>query len=103
MNATPENEDPVALLQAAARDYIPIDPNNKASLAIISSSQGLRTVPEPADRPTIESALEEIRSQDWYAGQIAYDRTVDAKDGQTGWLCAQYHNTTLRPRYSCSR
>ncbi|EKM55638.1 uncharacterized protein PHACADRAFT_256401 [Phanerochaete carnosa HHB-10118-sp] len=86
IEATPEHEDPVTLLQAAAREYIPIDPNNRTTLASISSSQGPRAVPEPAHRPTIESVLEEVRKQEWYAGQIAYDRTVDAKSGRTATL-----------------
>lgn len=84
IEATPEHEDPVVLLQAAAREHIPIDPNNRASLSSISSSQGQRVVPEPAHRPSIESVLKEVREQEWYAGQIAYDRTVDAKGSQTG-------------------
>ncbi|GJE86964.1 DEAD/DEAH box helicase [Phanerochaete sordida] len=86
IEATPKHEDPVVLLQAAARDHIPIDPNNKASLANIAASQGPRQVPEPANRPSIESVLEEIRQQEWYNGQIVYDRTVDAKEGQTAAL-----------------
>lgn len=75
----------MALLQAAAREFIPIDPSNKVALGNISASQGKpHIVPEPADRPTIESAMEELRNQEWYVGQIAYDRTVEAKEGQLG-------------------
>lgn len=87
LEATPPEEDVVSLLKAAARDHIPIDPSNKASLtqAIISASQGSsRVIPSPEKRPSIESVLAEVREQEWYIGQMAYERTVDAKDGQIG-------------------
>lgn len=81
----PPEDDAVTLLRAAARDYIPIDPSNKASLATIAASQGKqRVVPDAENRPSIESVLEEIREQEWYNDQITYDRTVDAKCGKIG-------------------
>lgn len=91
LEATPPEEDAVSLLRAAARDHVPIDPSNKACVAqaIISASQGpSRVIPSPEKRPSIESVLAEIREQEWYIGQMAYERTVDAKDGQIGTAIA---------------
>lgn len=85
LQAAPPEENAVALLRAAARDHVPVDPSNKASLVAVSVSQsGLRIVPESKDRPSIKSVLESVREQEWYIGQIVYSRTVDAKEGQIG-------------------
>jgi DEAD/DEAH box helicase domain-containing protein len=87
LGATSTHEDAVTLLQAAARDYVPVDPNNKAALANTSSLWGSpRDVPEPGKRPTIEFIIDEIRGQEWYSDQISYVRTIPAKDGQSGRL-----------------
>ena len=81
--ATPEGEDPVDLLQAAARDFIPIDPSCPSSLVNISASQGKpKIVPEPSDRPSIDAILEEIRKQDWYVDQMAFTQTIEARQAQ---------------------
>ena len=85
LHAAPDQEDAITLLQAAARDYVPVDPNNKGSVPDISSTQAKsREVPEPGNRPSIESVIDEIRQQEWYSDQIAFDRTVAAKEGQRG-------------------
>lgn len=85
IEASPEGEDPVVLLQAAARDFIPIDPSNPSSLANVSASQGrLKTVPEPWERLSIEHLLHGIREQEWYSDQIAFSQTIDAKEAQLG-------------------
>ncbi|KAJ7197217.1 hypothetical protein GGX14DRAFT_668627 [Mycena pura] len=78
--ATEPMEDPVALLKAAARDHIPVNPLQNPTP---SSS---KFIPEPRDRPSIDAVLSEITQQDWYADQIVERRTVDAKAGQTGTL-----------------
>ncbi len=87
IQATPENEDPVALLQAAAREHIPLDPSNKASLAALSTSQHApKPIPDPEHRPSIEAVIEELRGKDWYMGQILYERTAEAKEARIGSL-----------------
>lgn len=76
----------MALLQAAAREHIPIDPSNKASLlAIHSASQsGPKTIPDPEHRPSIDSIVSQIQTQDWYEDQILYNRTFEPKEAQVG-------------------
>ncbi|CDO70744.1 hypothetical protein BN946_scf184798.g59 [Trametes cinnabarina] len=87
LRATPVDDDPVALLQAAAREHIPVHPGLNRPLTALSQSDAkgkYRVVPEPDCRPAIEEVIEEIEGQEWYAEQIAYRRVFDARDGQQG-------------------
>ncbi|OBZ75158.1 putative ATP-dependent helicase HRQ1 [Grifola frondosa] len=89
LQATPEHENPVALLQAAARDHIPIHPTSKCSIsALIQCDRKgkYKTVPESADRPTIEAVIDELQEQEWYKDQITYRMKTETKDGQIGTL-----------------
>ncbi|KAF8184950.1 P-loop containing nucleoside triphosphate hydrolase protein [Mycena galopus ATCC 62051] len=83
--ATGEEDDPVALLKAAARDHIPIDPSNPESWPN-------STVPEPKNRPSIDAVLEEIMQKDWYSDQIVERRTIEARIGQIGALDSPLSN-----------
>lgn len=76
----------MALLQAAAREHIPIDPSSRSfnKLTQSDSKGNERVVPDPADRPTINTVIEEILEQEWYQDQITDRRIVEAKDGQIG-------------------
>ncbi|KAI0736617.1 P-loop containing nucleoside triphosphate hydrolase protein [Fomitopsis betulina] len=83
LEATSQHDDPVALLQAAARDHLPIDPSSRSfnKLTQSDSKGNERVVPDPADRPTVNAVIEEIQEQEWYQDQIADRRIVEAKDG----------------------
>ncbi len=93
LSATPAEDDPVVLLQAAARDHIPVHPGaNRAQGEILSQSDAkgkYKTVPEPDARPSIEEVVEEIEQQEWYKEQVTCKRIFDAKDGQLG-MCSSY-------------
>ena len=85
IKATPFDDDPVALLRAAARDHIPIDPTDKSSIVALSASQGVsKVIPDAEHRPSIESVMKEIREQDWFENQIVFERTVPEKNPQYG-------------------
>ncbi|KAK7693290.1 hypothetical protein QCA50_002857 [Cerrena zonata] len=80
LQATPEGENPADLLQAAARDHIPIDPNKP------KTQEPSREVPDPQHRPAIEDVILDIQQQQWYSEQISYHRIFDAKLGQNAEL-----------------
>ncbi len=86
IKATPFDDDPVALLQAAARDHMPIDPTNKSSIATLSASQSnsSKIIPDSEHRPSIESVIQEIKEQDWFENQIVFERTVPEKEPEIG-------------------
>ncbi|TFK81693.1 DEAD/H helicase [Polyporus arcularius HHB13444] len=88
LKATPAEEDPVALLQSAARDHIPVHPGCKdtpeASSADLKGKD--RAVPEPEERPAITAVIEEIEQQAWYQEQIAYKRVFEVREGQSAIL-----------------
>ncbi|KAJ6606558.1 P-loop containing nucleoside triphosphate hydrolase protein [Mycena vulgaris] len=75
--ATGPADDPVAVLKSAARDHIPINPSKPASWPTF-------TIPEPMNRPSMDTVVAEIMEQSWYSDQIVERRTVDAKVGQIG-------------------
>ena len=76
----------MALLQAAAREHIPIDPSSRSfnRLTQSDSKGNERVVPDPADRPTVSAVIEELLEQEWYQDQIADRRVVEAKGGEIG-------------------
>ena len=89
LKATPEGEDPVALLQAAAQDHLPVHPGAKDATLGPSQSDSKGKyweVPEPEKRPSIEDVILEIEQQEWYKEQITYKRVMEAKEGHSG-LC----------------
>ncbi|OCH95579.1 P-loop containing nucleoside triphosphate hydrolase protein [Obba rivulosa] len=88
LEATRQGDDPVALLQAAARDHIPINPSGSASVSTMhTEAKGKqKAVPDPEDRPTIDAVLEELLEQEWYQEQLTSRRTFDAREGRTASL-----------------
>ncbi|KAH9951273.1 DEAD/H helicase [Amylocystis lapponica] len=84
LEATPTGDDPVVLLQAAARDHIPIHPYSQPFVELTQSGgKGKqRAVPEPAHRPTIDFVIGEILEQEWYKEQLEDRRIFEAKEGQ---------------------
>ncbi|KAJ7756837.1 P-loop containing nucleoside triphosphate hydrolase protein [Mycena maculata] len=86
--ATGGADDPVALLKAAARDHIPINPSEPATWPTFA-------IPEPKSRPSIDAVLAEVMQQDWYSDQIVERRTVNAKVGQIGALHSPLSDTIV--------
>ncbi|EPQ58049.1 P-loop containing nucleoside triphosphate hydrolase protein [Gloeophyllum trabeum ATCC 11539] len=87
--ATPEDEDPVLLLQAAAHDHIPVNPSSgkKAPEAFgDTKGKGKQVVPDWKDRPSINEIIDEILNEGWYKDQIVDRRTFEAREGQIGVL-----------------
>ncbi|KAG1835727.1 DEAD H helicase [Suillus variegatus] len=91
MKATPEGEVSMDLLQAAARDHIPVNPSAKKAL-LANESQNL-IIPEPKDRPSIDDILLEIQKQQWYKNQIADRRTFKEKVAIEGLLAEPLSHT----------
>ncbi|KAJ8595607.1 DEAD H helicase [Rhizopogon salebrosus TDB-379] len=94
IEATPEGEVSVDLLQAAARDHIPVNPSAKKALAATSvgDSQNM-IIPEPEDRPSIDEVIFELQEQAWYRNQIVDRRTFEAKEPVEGLLDEPFSNT----------
>jgi DEAD/DEAH box helicase domain-containing protein len=80
LQATPDTEDPVALLRAAGRDHIPVDPGSK--LAFPAAVPEPHEIPSSETRPSIDNVIEEIQAQDWYRDQIVERRVFEQKKGQ---------------------
>lgn len=95
--AVPPGESPVELVQAAAKDHIPVLPSilrtrQKGSSDIL--------IPDLKNRPPIAQVLREITGEqstnydeedineytglDWYKGQIKYRETVPSASGSIG-------------------
>ncbi|KAG2061268.1 DEAD H helicase [Suillus hirtellus] len=91
IKATPEGEVSMDLLQAAARDHIPVNPSAKKAL-LANESQNL-LIPEPKDRPSIDDILLEIQKQHWYKNQIADRRTFKEKVAIEGLLAEPLSHT----------
>ncbi|KAJ7445770.1 P-loop containing nucleoside triphosphate hydrolase protein [Mycena galericulata] len=87
IHAMGDADDPVALLKAAARDHIPINPSEPTWPTF--------TIPEPKSRPSVDVVLMEVMQQDWYADQIVERQTIDAKVGQPGTLNAPLSDTIV--------
>ncbi|KAG1819521.1 DEAD H helicase [Suillus subaureus] len=91
MKATPEGEVSIDLLQAAARDHIPVNPSANRALPA-NDSQNL-IIPEPKDRPSIDDILLEVQKQQWYKNQIADRRTFKEKVAIEGLLAEPLSHT----------
>lgn len=79
----PAGEDPVVLLQAAAKDHIPVNPKSKGRTKAVSPDDKL-VIPGPEERSSIDELIQEIRDQEWYRDQIVDRRTFDAKEAREG-------------------
>lgn len=75
------------MLQAAAREHIPVHPGSKHSEVGATGENAkakYREVPEPEARPSIEEIVGEIEQTDWYKDQITYKHVFEARVGQSG-------------------
>ncbi|KAJ3802442.1 P-loop containing nucleoside triphosphate hydrolase protein [Lentinula aff. detonsa] len=83
--ATSSSDDPVFLLKAAARDYIPVDPEHIKNNPSVDETAHM-PVPSSEDRAPVHDILAELQEQHWYKDQIVERRTVEPREGQTGCL-----------------
>ncbi|KAJ3741927.1 P-loop containing nucleoside triphosphate hydrolase protein [Lentinula detonsa] len=83
--ATSSCDDPVSLLKAAARDYIPVDPEHISNNPSVDETAHM-PVPSSEDRVPVHDILAELQEQHWYKDQIVERRTVEPREGQTGSL-----------------
>ncbi|THH10272.1 hypothetical protein EW145_g1433 [Phellinidium pouzarii] len=95
LQVTPASEDPVQLVQSAARDHIPVNPNT-IKKDDWSSSVRLLKVPESSERDSISDIIEEIKLSEWYKDQIIDRRCFDAKEGQIGELLMPVSDTIMQ-------
>ncbi|OJA19678.1 hypothetical protein AZE42_06950 [Rhizopogon vesiculosus] len=94
IEATPEGEVSMDLLQAAARDHIPVNPSAKKALAATSVGDSKNmTIPDPEDRDSIDDIILELKEQEWYQNQIVDRRTFEAKKSIEGILDEPLSNT----------
>lgn len=77
LEAFSDDEDPVALLVAVAREHIPLNTSLRGGT---KSS----CIPDPETRQPIDQIVKEIDEQKWYLNQIKYRRTFDEKSGSIG-------------------
>lgn len=97
--ATPPDDDPITLLVAAAKNFLPI---NQEMPCVY---EDLKTIPQPSERPSIDGIISEIQTCNWYVDQIVDRRTIEAKEAQTG-IIPKYQRSTfihliLRPGSLC--
>lgn len=93
------SEDPVTLLQNAARAHVPVDPNHKGK-----EPETFFPVPDPHNRQSITEIMAGIQKQDWYTGQICFEKTFEGVSGIHGesTLCSEMHarlNKLVRTSY----
>lgn len=98
--ATPGGEDPVSLLQAAARDHIPANPKSKSLTKAVAPHDKL-AIPTPEERPSIDEVIKEIQDQEWYKGQIVDRRTFDAREARLGVSHPFCGISDLKMEYFC--
>lgn len=83
LDATSNTEDPIQLLQTAAHDHIPLNPN-AAKQENWSLPSPVVEIPSSAERDSIDKIIEEIKLADWYRDQIVDRRIFAAKESRTG-------------------
>ena len=86
LQACTNDEDPVGLVQQAARDHIPVHPKDRRK-----EDSPIKNVPDVSARPSILEVVEEIKREEWYHDQIVEQRSFEAHEAEYGappnWLC----------------
>ncbi|KIM23742.1 hypothetical protein M408DRAFT_11334, partial [Serendipita vermifera MAFF 305830] len=77
IEACPEGEDASELVKQASRDHIPITPGRKDSSSVTNAI---------TFRPPMPQIIEELKSEEWYRGQIVEHRSFEKKEVQFGEL-----------------
>ncbi|KAL5490199.1 HRQ1 [Sanghuangporus weigelae] len=98
LDAVSDTDNPALLIQSAARDHIPINPN------VVKQEHGdedkpRQVIPDSIERDTIEAIIEEIKSLDWYKDQIVDRRIFESKEGRLGTLAVPVSNTIMQALY----
>uniref|UniRef100_A0A8H7Y073 P-loop containing nucleoside triphosphate hydrolase protein n=2 Tax=Psilocybe cubensis TaxID=181762 RepID=A0A8H7Y073_PSICU len=75
--ASSRHDDPVNLLIAAGRSFVPVNHS-------VGDDKDLKEM--PTLRPSINQVISDIMASPWYKDQIIYRRLVEAKAAQTGYL-----------------
>jgi DEAD/DEAH box helicase domain-containing protein len=87
LQACTNGEDPIGLVQQAARDHIPVNPKDRKR-----EDSPVKNVPDVSTRPSILEVIEEIRKEGWYHNQIVEQRSFEAREAEYGvslnHLCA---------------
>ncbi|KAJ3931034.1 MAG: P-loop containing nucleoside triphosphate hydrolase protein [Lentinula lateritia] len=78
-------DDPVLLLQAAAREHIPVNPEHIKHHTFVDETMHM-PIPNSEDRASIHDIFVELQKQHWYQDQIVDHRIIEAREGQTGSL-----------------
>ncbi|KIJ60621.1 hypothetical protein HYDPIDRAFT_32044 [Hydnomerulius pinastri MD-312] len=89
LSATPAGDDAARLLQAAARDHIPVNPKAKGLIPTQvedSKASDKTIIPGPEERPSVDEVIREIEEQEWYKNQIVDRRTIQAREARQGTL-----------------
>lgn len=76
-------DDPVLLLQAAAREHIPVNPEHIKHHTFVDETMHM-PIPNSEDRASIHDIFVELQKQHWYQDQIVDHRIIEAREGQTG-------------------
>ena len=73
--ACPPEEDPVDLVQQAAREHLPV---------LSQKREEVSSIPTSSFRAPMTEIIEELKSEDWYRDQIVEHRSFDKKETQLG-------------------
>lgn len=88
LQACTNGEDPVGLVQQAARDHIPVNPKDRKR-----EDSPVKNVPDVSTRPSILEVIEELKKEEWYHDQIVEQRSFGACEAEFGaalnHLCAR--------------
>ena len=68
----------MTLLVAAATNFVPVNQEMPRPY------DGLKTAPQPSERPSIDKVISEIETSHWYIDQIVDRRTIEAKEAEIG-------------------
>lgn len=79
LQACTNGEDPVRLVQHAARDHIPVNPKDRKR-----EDSPVKNVPDVSTRPSILEVIEEIKKEVWYHDQIVEQRSFEAHEAEFG-------------------
>ncbi|EJD05721.1 DEAD/H helicase [Fomitiporia mediterranea MF3/22] len=95
LDATPDSDNPAYLIQSAARDHIPVNPN-VIKEEDVSETGRTKEVPGPTDRDSIDTILQEIMASEWYKDQIVDRRVFHEKEGRLGTLAVPVSNSIMQ-------
>ena len=99
LQVIPDSEDPVIFLQVAARDHVPISPKGNRPLGQLMHEPHSK-IPIPADRHSIDEALDELQQADWYKDQIVVKRSFLTRRAEYGKLLIYSFSCKFQHRFN---